>query len=134
MRVRMQTVRSLRDGALRRDAWARWRQLYQSRLMQQHSAMRLVERFFERWKDKVRVMDTMKGRANQLVLVREGTVVVRSWDSWVVAAELRTAERDVAERIGARVVGEFMALWRRRMCVESCFLALGCFIDLFPQA
>ena len=132
MRVRMQTVRSLRDGALRRDAWARWRQLYQSRLMHQRFAMRLVERCFERWKDKVRAMVTMKERADQLVVAREGRIVVRSWDSWVLAAELRSAERDVAERVGARVVGEFMALWRRRMCVESYFPPLGCFVDFCP--
>ena len=133
MRVRMQMVRSLRDGALRRDAWARWRQLYQSRLMQQRFAMRFVERCFERWKDKVRAMVTMKERADQLVVLREGRVVVRSWDSWVLAAERRSAERDVAERIGARVVGEFMVLWRRRMCVESHFPALGCLLTLFRR-
>ncbi len=116
MRVRMQTVRSLRDGALRRDAWARWRQLYQSRLMQQRFAVRLIGRCFERWKDKVREMNAMKERADHLVVAREGRIVVRCWDSWVRAAELRIAERDVTERVGARVAGEFMTSWRRRMC------------------
>ena len=134
MRVRMQTVRSLRDGALRRDAWARWRQLYQSRLMQQRFAVRIISRCFERWKDNLRAMDAMKERADQLVVAREGRVVVRCWDSWVMTAELKSAERDVAERVGARVVGEFMVLWRRRMCEGSHFLALECFIDLFLQA
>ena len=122
MRVRMQTVRSLRDGALRRDAWARWRQLYQSRLMQQRFAVSLVGQYFDRWKDKVRQVDGMKERADQFAVVREGRVIVRSWDSWVRAAELRSAERDVSERVGARVVGEFLALWRRRMCAWSYFL------------
>jgi protein SFI1 len=129
MRVRMQTVRSLRDGALRRDAWARWRQLYQSRLMQQRFAVRLIERYFERWKDKVREIDATKERADQLVVVREGRMVVRCWDSWVRAAELRSAERDVAQRVGARVVGEFMAFWRQRMCAGSYFLGFECFVD-----
>jgi protein SFI1 len=129
MRVRMQTVRSLRDGALRRDAWARWRQLYQSRLMQQRFAVRLVERYFERWKDKVREMDAMKERADQLVVAREGMMVVRCWDSWVRAAELRSAERDVAERVGARVVGGFMAFWRRRMCAGPYFLVFEFSVD-----
>ncbi len=119
MRVRMQTVRSLRDGALRRDAWARWRQLYQSRLMQQRFAVRLVGRCFERWKDKVQEKDVTKERADQLVLAREGRIVVRCWDSWVRAVELRSAERDVAERVRARVVGDFMVFWQRRMCVWS---------------
>ena len=129
MRVRMQTVRSLRDGALRRDAWARWRQLYQSRLMQQRFAVHLVGHCFERWKDKVREKDATKERADQLVLAREGRIVVRCWDAWVRAAELKSAERDVAERVRARVVGDFMAFWQRRMCAWSCFLISECFVD-----
>ena len=99
--------------------------------MQQRFAVRLVERCFERWKDGVRGMDAMKERADQLVVAREGRAVVRCWDSWVMAAELKTAERDVAERVGTRVVGEFMVLWRRRMCAGSYFLALERFVDLF---
>ena len=84
--------------------------------MQQRSCVRLVERFFERWKDRVREMDTMKGRADQLAVAREGKIVVRSWDSWLTATELRSAERDVAERVGARVLRESMAFWRQRTC------------------
>jgi len=129
MRVRMQTVRSLRDGALRRDAWARWRQLYQSRLMQQRFAVLLVERCFERWKDKMREMGAMKERADQLLVAREGWIVVRCWDSWVRAVELKRGEREVAERVGARVVGEFMAFWRRQVCARLYFLVLECFVD-----
>jgi protein SFI1 len=103
--------------------------------MQHRFAVRLVERCFERWKDEVRGMDTMKERADQLVVAREGRAVVRCWDSWVMAAELKSAERDLAERVGTRVVGEFMVLWRRRMCVGSYFLALECSINFFfPQA
>ena len=129
MRVRMQTVRSLRDAAVRRDAWARWRQLYQSRLMQQRFAVLLVERCFERWKDKIREMGALKERADQFVVAREGSIVVRCWDKWVRSAELRSAERDVAERVGARVVGEFMAFWQQRMCVGSYLLAFESFVD-----
>jgi protein SFI1 len=97
--------------------------------MQQRFDVRLLERYFERWKDKVREMDAMKERADQLVVVREGRMVVRCWDSWVRAAGLRSAERDVAERVGARVVGEFMAFWRRRMCAGPYFLVFEFFVD-----
>jgi protein SFI1 len=123
MRVRMQTVRSLREASLRSDAWARWRQLYQSRLMQQRSAVRLIERCFERWKDGLRAMNAMKGRADQVAVAREGKIVGRCWDSWVRAVELKIAERAVAERVGARVIRESMALWRQRTCARSYFLA-----------
>jgi len=135
MRVRMHTVRSLREAALRRDAWARWRQLYQSRLMQQRFAVCLVERCFERWKDRMREMDAIKERADQVVVAREGNVVVRCWDSWVRAAELRSAEREVSERVGARVVGESMAFWRRRTCAPVIsLLGLKMLIDFLFSA
>ena len=117
MRVRMQTVRSLREAALRRDAWARWRQLYQSRLTQQRIAVRLVKRCFERWKDELREMDGMKERADQMFVASEGKVVVRCWDSWVRIVELRSAEREVSKRLGTRLVRQCMAFWRQRTCV-----------------
>ena len=127
MRVRMHTVRSLREAALRRDAWARWRQLYQSRLMRQRFAVRLVERCFERWKDRLREMDAMKPQADQVVVARDGKAVVRCWDSWVRAAEMRSAEREVSERVGARVVRESMAFWRQRTWAPViCLLGLKC--------
>ena len=120
-----------REAALRRDAWARWRQLYQSRLMQQRFAVRLVERYFERWKDRLRNVDAMKGRADHVVVAREGKTVVRCWDSWVRAVELRSAEREVSERVGPRVVRGSMAFWRQRTCVPAiCLLELQIFIDI----
>jgi hypothetical protein len=87
--------------------------------MQQRFAVRLVGRYFERWKDRLREMDAMKGRADQVVVAREGKVIVRCWDSWVRAAELRSAEREVSERVGARVVRESMAFWHQRTCVPG---------------
>ncbi|KAH9180760.1 hypothetical protein EDB89DRAFT_2122162 [Lactarius sanguifluus] len=100
MRTRMQTVRSLRDAALRRDAWAHWRRLYQSRVLQQRVEVRLVERCLVRWKGKLRET--------------EGKVVDRCWDSWRRAAELKGAERVITERVGARIVKESVVSWRQR--------------------
>lgn len=91
--------------------------------MQQRFAVRLVERCFERWKDRMREMDAMKERAVQVVVAKEGKVVVRCWDSWVRTAELRSAEREVSERVGARAVRESMAFWRRRTCAPVIFFA-----------
>ena len=93
--------------ALHRDTWVHWCQLYQSHLMQQGFAVHLIENYFERWKDNVRETDAMKEKADQLVLAREGRMLIRCWDSWVRSVELRSVERDVAERVGARVV----SLW-----------------------
>ncbi|KAI9446235.1 hypothetical protein H4582DRAFT_2069571 [Lactarius indigo] len=97
MRTRMQTVRSLRDAALRRDTWAHWRRLYQSRLLQQR---------VERWRGKLRETEALKGRADEFAAMKEGKVVDRCWDSWRRAAELKSAERVISERVGARIVRE----------------------------
>ena len=103
--------------------------------MQQRFAVCLVERCFERWKDRMREMDAIKERADQVVVAREGNVVVRCWDSWVRAAELRSAEREVSERVGARVVGESMAFWRRRTCAPVIsLLGLKMLIDFLFSA
>ncbi|KAH9001065.1 hypothetical protein EDB92DRAFT_1811986 [Lactarius akahatsu] len=102
MRTRMQTVRSLRDAALRRDAWAHWRRLYQSRLLQQ------------RVEGKLRETEVLKGRADEFAATKEGKVVDRCWDSWRRAAELKSAERVIAERVGARIVRDSMVSWRQR--------------------
>ena len=75
--------------------------------MQQGFAVHLIENYFEQWKDNVRETDAMKEKADQLVLAREGRMLIWCWDSWVRSVELRSVERDVAERVGARVV----SLW-----------------------
>ena len=129
MRTRMHTVRSLRDAALRRDAWAHWRRLYQSRLLQQRIEVRLVERSLVRWRSKLRETETLKGRADEFVAMMEGRVVDRCWDSWRRAAELKGAERIIAERVGARIVRESVVLWRQRTCARPSTLLTGVFIN-----
>ncbi|KAH9027675.1 hypothetical protein EDB84DRAFT_1589036 [Lactarius hengduanensis] len=114
MRTRMQTVRSLRDAALRRDAWAHWRRLYQSRVLQQRVEVRLVERCLVQWKGKLRETEVLKGRADEFAATKEGKVVDRCWDSWRRAAELKSTERVIAERVGARIVRESVVSWRQR--------------------
>ncbi|KAN0140828.1 Sfi1 spindle body domain containing protein [Lactarius tabidus] len=114
MRTRMHTVRSLRDAALRRDAWAHWRRLYQSRLLQQRVEARLVERCLVRWRSKLHEMEALQGRADEFVVMKEGRVVDRCWDEWRRTTELRSAERIIAEKVGARVVRESVVLWRQR--------------------
>ncbi len=42
-------------------------------------------------------MDAVKERADQVVVAREGKVVVRCWDLWVRATELRSVECKVSE-------------------------------------
>jgi protein SFI1 len=101
--------------------------------MQQRFDVRLVKGCFKRWKVRLRETDAMKGRADQLVVARQGEAVVRCWDSWVRAAELRRAERDVAERVGARVVRESMVFWRRRTCAGSYLLVGYCLLTCFHR-
>lgn len=127
MRTRMHTVRSLRDAALRRDAWAHWHRLYQSRLLEQRVEVRLVERCLVRWRSKLRETEALKGRADEFVAMKEGRDVDRCWDLWRRTAELKSAERIIAERVGARIVKESVVLWRQRTYARSYVFLTGTF-------
>ena len=133
MRTRMHTVRSLRDAALRRDAWAHWRRLYQSRLLEQRVEVRLLERCLAQWKNKLQEMEALKGRADEFVTMTEGRVVDRCWDSWRRTTDLRSAERIIAAKVGARIVRESVVHWRQRTCARPFAFLTAAFSNWFLQ-
>jgi protein SFI1 len=67
-----------------------------------------------RWRSKLHEMEALQGRADEFVVMKEGRVVDRCWDEWRRTTELRSAERIIAEKVGARVVRESVVLWRQR--------------------
>lgn len=86
-----------------------------------------------RWRGKLRETETLRGRADEFAAMKEGQVVDRCWDSWRRAAELKSAERIIAERVGARIVRESVAFWRQRTYVRPCTFLTGAFADSFLQ-
>ncbi|KAI0273395.1 hypothetical protein BC834DRAFT_921486 [Gloeopeniophorella convolvens] len=114
MRARMHTLRARRDAALRKDAWARWRQLYQSRLVQQRGAARALGRCFAAWRARLAEVRALGAHAEERARERDGVAVVQCWDAWRRAAELRGLERALAEKVHGRVLREAVEVWRQR--------------------
>ncbi len=101
--------------------------------MQQRVEVRLVERCLVRWRSKLRETEASKGRADEFAAMKEGKVVDRCWDSWRTAAELKSAERVIAERVGARIVRESVVFWRQRTYVRPCAFLTGAFANSILQ-
>lgn len=115
MRTKMKIVRDARESKLRKDAWAKWRQSYQSHLSDRHYSQRLVLRFFQKWKAKFGQVDDLDAVADHFAYGKEQILMEKCWDLWRRALELRRAETVMAERVGLRVMGDAMNVWKRRM-------------------
>ncbi|KAH9946207.1 uncharacterized protein BXZ73DRAFT_86381 [Epithele typhae] len=101
MRMRMKTVRERGELRLKKDMWAR------------QLSRRVVQRFFGRWKSKLRQLDQLEAAADHFVGVREETALVRVWETWRRSSELRHAEKALTERINFRLKTSTMDIWRR---------------------
>ncbi|KAI0637076.1 hypothetical protein C8Q77DRAFT_1215897 [Trametes polyzona] len=113
MRARMKAVRERDELRLKKDAWAKWRQSYRSHLSDHHFARKLVIRFFNRWKDKVRSLDGLDAAAEHFVYAKEERAVERCWDTWRRATQLRLAEKSLRERMDLRIMANAMDVWKR---------------------
>ena len=72
-------------------------------------------------------MEVLKRRADEFVAMKERRDVDRCWDLWRRTAELKSAERIIAERVGARIVKESVVLWRQRTYARSYVFLTGTF-------
>lgn len=122
MRARMKTVRERREAKLLKDAWAKWRQSYQSHLSEQHYNERLVTRCLKRWRARLARLDQLDAAAEHLEYVRQERQVERCWDLWRRALDMRKRERVMAGRVDMRVVGQVVDAWRRRLYAGCCLL------------
>lgn len=113
MRSKMKTVREKREGKLRKDAWAKWRQSYRSHLSGLHYTERLVLRFFRRWKTKLLTVDYLEAAGDVFLNGKDGRVAERCWSYWRRAVELRNAERSVADNVRLRIIGNVMNIWKQ---------------------
>ena len=119
MRSRMKVVRLNREKKLKNDAWAKWRQLYQSRLSAQHYSKHLLARFFSQWRGRLAGVDAVEDVGETLVQVHDSRRVSKFWHIWRRASALRATEGIFAERVVLRVMSDVMVVWRSRMCVLS---------------
>ncbi|TFY63971.1 hypothetical protein EVJ58_g2926 [Rhodofomes roseus] len=115
MRARMKTVRERREAKILKDAWAKWRQSYQSHLSAQHYNERLVSRYLKRWRARLALLDELDAAAEHLEYVRQERQVEKCWDLWRRALGMRRQEKVMAERVDIRIMGHAMDTWRNRL-------------------
>ncbi|KAI0093593.1 hypothetical protein BDY19DRAFT_989156 [Irpex rosettiformis] len=115
MRMRMKTVHDRHEMKLKKDAWAKWRQLHRSRIAAQQYSQKLVLRLYNRWKTKLVALDRLENAAGQLIARRGKAQKERCWEMWKREMGVRNAERDMAERVGLRILSNAMGVWKRRL-------------------
>lgn len=135
MRSRMKVVRLSREKKLKNDAWAKWRQLYQSRLSTQHYSKHLLARCFSRWKGRLAEVDEVEDAGENLAQVFDSRRASKFWHIWRKASALRTTESLLAERVNLRIMNDAMTVWKRRMWVASVSVWFGLVQShILPQA
>lgn len=115
MRGKMKSVRENREGKLRKDAWAKWRQSYRSHLSGQHYIDHLVLRCFRKWRTRLLDIDHLEAAGDEFLRLKEAKGAERCLTYWRRAAELRNAERSVTETVSLRILASKMDLWKKRM-------------------
>ena len=121
MRSRMKVVRLNREKKLKKDAWAKWRQLYQSRLSAQHYSKHLLAQYFSQWRKRLAGVDAVEEAGETLTHVHDSRRVSKFWYMWKKASVLRATESLLAERVDLRVMNDAMTTWRNRMWVLPTF-------------
>jgi len=119
MRSRMKIVRLNREKKLKNDAWAKWRQLYQSRLSAQYYSKHLLARLFSQWRSRLAGVDAVDDAGENWAQVLDGRKLSKFWHVWRRASALRTTEGLLAERVNLRVMSGAITVWKKRMCVLS---------------
>jgi protein SFI1 len=114
MRFKMKTIRDNREDKMRTDAWAKWRQLFQSRLAEQHYDKCLVLRALRHWKNQLAAVDHLDAAADDLARKTETRIVRKCWSFWHKAHELREVEKMIQESIGLRVMTDVLNVWKIR--------------------
>jgi len=125
MRSRMKVVRLNREKKLKKDAWAKWRQLYRSRLSAQHHSKQLLARYFSRWKRRLAGVDAVEDAGETLARVFDNQRLSKLWHIWRRASALRATENLLVERVDLRVMNDAMAVWKKRMWVLSVLTLFG---------
>ena len=113
MRSRMRAVRERDELRLKKDMWAKWRQSYLSHLSEQQFARKVLVRFFNRWKARLKRFDEMDAAADHFVYVREERSMDRYWEAWRRATALRLAEKTMRHRVDLRIMANAMDMWRQ---------------------
>ncbi|CAL1704876.1 unnamed protein product [Somion occarium] len=115
MRNRMKLVREKREFTLLKDAWAKWRQSHRSHLAELHHNERLVGRFLHKWRGKLEDLEQLNAACDMFLVSQEDALVEGCWDMWRRTAEMRKAERIIADRAALRMMTKVFDVWKSHM-------------------
>lgn len=115
MRMKMKHIKERGDLELKKDAWARWRQLHRSRLASQQYSHHLLFRCYARWKQRLCNLDAFEATADAVSRTAVLNDAKKCFVAWKKLAILRTIERHVVEQVNMRITCDIVDNWRRRM-------------------
>jgi protein SFI1 len=117
MQVKLSDFRTIREQRILKDAWSKWRQSYQSHLVQQQYQERLVLQVYRRWKDRILGCRDMETRAVQYSTGKAWRLAGALWCHWSAKTPIAYAERIATEKRGTRIVRHALTIWYRQLCV-----------------
>jgi protein SFI1 len=114
MRKKLKIIKNKLDLNVKKDAWAKWRQLQLSRRADRQYRLFFLVHFFARWKTKLRQVSEMADVANEYASHLDLKVADRFWDYWKRAAISRHRELVVVQRVDWRIMVNAFDRWKQR--------------------
>jgi protein SFI1 len=113
MRQKMKFIKNKLELKIKKDAWAKWRQLQLSHRADKHYQLCLLIRLFARWKTKLRQVSEMVDVANEYATHVDLKVADRCWDYWKRATVSRHQELVVIQRVDFRIMVNAFDQWKQ---------------------
>lgn len=114
MRKKMKFIKNKMELKVKKDAWAKWRQLQLSHRADKHYQLCLLVCLFARWKTKLRQNSEMADVANNYASHLDLKVADKCWDYWRRAAVSRHHELVVIQRVDWRIMVNAFDQWKQR--------------------
>jgi len=115
MRMKMKLIKERGDLKLKKDAWAKWRQLHRSRRASQQYSDHLLFRCYARWKQRLSNLDAFEATADVVSRAAALNDTKKCFVVWRKLANLQIIERHVVEQVNMRITCEIVDNWRKRM-------------------
>ena len=114
MRKKMKIIKNKMDLNVKKDAWAKWRQLQILLRADRQYRLFFLVRFFARWKTRLRQVSEMADVAKEYASHLDFKVADRCWVYWKRATVSRHRELVVIQRINWRIMVNAFDQWKQR--------------------
>lgn len=114
MRKKMKIIKNKLDLNVKKDAWAKWRQIQLAHRADRQYRLFFLVRFFARWKTRLRQVSEMADVANEYASHLDLKAADRCWDYWKRSAVSRNRELVVIRRVDWRIMVNAFDQWKQR--------------------